>query len=52
LRAVFDRNYWPAVIGEKKVDAVADVLLDRNPKAVIAKIDADIMTDPNLGAEI
>jgi hypothetical protein len=28
------------------------VLLDRNPKAAIAKIDADIMTDPNLRAEI
>jgi len=39
-------------IGEKKVDAVADVLLDRNPQATITKIDADIMSYPNLGAEI
>lgn len=39
-------------IGQKKVDAVADVLLDRNPNASIAKIDADIMTYPDLEFEI
>ena len=48
IRHVCGRRY----IGEKKVDAVADVLLDRNPKASIAKIDADIMTYPRLAFEI
>jgi len=48
IRHICGRRY----IGEKKVDAVADMLLDRNPKAGIAKIDADIMTYPHLGAEI
>jgi molybdopterin-synthase adenylyltransferase len=48
IRHVCGRRY----IGQKKVDAVADVLLDRNPKARIARIDADIMAFPNLGAEI
>jgi molybdopterin/thiamine biosynthesis adenylyltransferase len=48
IRHVCGRRY----IGQKKVDAVADVLLDRNPKANIAKIDADIMSDPGLTAEI
>jgi tRNA A37 threonylcarbamoyladenosine dehydratase len=36
IRHVCGRRY----IGQKKVDAVADVLLDRNPKANITKIDA------------
>jgi hypothetical protein len=48
IRHVCGRRY----IGDKKVDAVADVLLDRNPKASIAKIDADIMTYPHLASEI
>jgi len=39
-------------IGQKKVDAVADVLLDRNPKTNITKIDADIMSHPGLASEI
>ena len=39
-------------VGQKKVEAVADVLLDRNPNASIAKIDADIMAYPGLAAEI
>jgi molybdopterin/thiamine biosynthesis adenylyltransferase len=39
-------------IGQKKVDAVAEVLRDRNPKADIATIDADIMNYPNLESEI
>jgi molybdopterin-synthase adenylyltransferase len=48
IRHVCGRRY----IGEKKVDAVAEVLLDRNPKGSIAKIEADIMAYPNLGTEI
>src|SRR5258708_23886387 len=48
IRHVCGRRY----IGQKKVDAVADVLLDRNAKATIAKIDADIMTYPHLASEI
>jgi molybdopterin-synthase adenylyltransferase len=48
IRHVCGRRY----IGQKKVDAIADVLLDRNPKANIAKIDADIMSYPGLAAEI
>jgi len=48
IRHICGRRY----IGQKKVDAVAHVLLDRNPKASIAKIDADIMTYPNLASEI
>ncbi len=48
IRHVCGRRY----IGEKKVDALADVLLDRNAKASIAKIEADIMTYPHLASEI
>jgi hypothetical protein len=48
IRHVCGRRY----IGQKKVDAVADVLLDRNPKTNIAKIDADIMSHPALASEI
>jgi molybdopterin/thiamine biosynthesis adenylyltransferase len=48
IRHVCGRRY----IGQKKVDAVADVLLDRNPKANITKVDADIMKYPDLAAEI
>jgi molybdopterin/thiamine biosynthesis adenylyltransferase len=48
IRHVCGRRY----IGQKKIDAVADVLLDRNPKANIAKIDADIMNYPHLASEI
>ena len=48
IRHVCGRRY----IGQKKVDAVADVLLDRNPKTNITKIDADIMNYPGLAAEI
>src|SRR5882724_3445403 len=33
-------------VGKKKVDALAEVLLDRNPKADIEMIEADIMTSP------
>ncbi|MFZ3352182.1 MAG: ThiF family adenylyltransferase [Xanthobacteraceae bacterium] len=48
IRHVCGRRY----IGQKKVDAVADVLLDRNPNASIRKIDADIMSHPGLASEI
>ena len=48
IRHVCGRRY----IGQKKVDAVADVLLDRNPNASIAKVEADIMSYPNLATEI
>jgi molybdopterin/thiamine biosynthesis adenylyltransferase len=48
IRHVCGRRY----IGQKKVDAVADVLLDRNPKTNITKIDADIMSHPRLASEI
>lgn len=48
IRHICGRRY----IGWKKIDAVADVLLDRNPKANINKIDADIMAYPSLTADI
>jgi len=48
IRHVCGRRF----IGQKKVDAVAEVLLDRNPKANITKIDTDIMTYPHLESEI
>jgi hypothetical protein len=48
IRHICGRRY----IGQKKVDAVADVLLDRNPNVNVTKIDADIMNYPNLASEI
>jgi len=48
IRHICGRKY----IGSKKTDAVADVLLDRNPNLKIRKIEADIMKYPNLGEEI
>jgi molybdopterin/thiamine biosynthesis adenylyltransferase len=48
IRHVCGRRF----IGQKKVDAVTEVLLDRNPRASVAKIDADIMTYPHLESEI
>jgi len=48
IRHVCGRRY----VGWKKVDALEDVLLDRNPDAKITKIDADIMTHPGLEAAI
>jgi molybdopterin/thiamine biosynthesis adenylyltransferase len=48
IRHVCGRRY----IGQKKTDAVTDVLLDRNPKASVTRIDADIMTFPGLAAAI
>ena len=44
IRHVCGRRF----IGQKKVDAVAELLRDRNPKANIATIDADIMNYPHL----
>lgn len=48
IRHVCGRRY----IGQKKIDAVTDVLLDRNPKINITGIDADIMRHPDMAAEI
>lgn len=48
IRHVCGRSF----IGKKKVDAVAEVLRDRNPKVNVATIDADIMNFPELEAEI
>jgi molybdopterin-synthase adenylyltransferase len=48
IRHICGRRY----IGQKKVDAVADVLLDRNPKANIAKVDADLLSYPYLAADV
>jgi molybdopterin/thiamine biosynthesis adenylyltransferase len=48
IRHVCGRRY----IGQKKVDAVADVLLDRNAKTSITKIDADIMNYDAFAPEI
>ncbi len=44
IRHVCGRRY----IGQKKVDAVEDILLDRNPKVKIRKIEADIMDYPDI----
>ncbi len=48
IRHVCGRSY----IGEKKVDALAEILLDRNPNIAIDKIDDDIMNCETLEAEI
>ncbi len=48
IRHVCGRKY----LGRKKVDAVADVLQDRNPNVIVTKIDCDIMTYAGLDAEI
>jgi ThiF family len=39
-------------VGQKKVDALADVLRDRNPNIDIDKIEADIMKLPNIESVI
>ena len=44
IRHVCGRRF----IGRKKVDAVAEVLEDRNPKVRIRRSDADIMTSPGI----
>src|SRR5437870_4238298 len=48
IRHVCGRRF----IGRKKVDAVADILRDRNPNVNVAAIDADIMSYPDLTTEI
>jgi molybdopterin/thiamine biosynthesis adenylyltransferase len=48
IRHICGRRY----LGQRKVDAVEDVLLDRNPTAKIRKIDADIMNCPDLESVI
>lgn len=44
IRHVCGRSF----IGRRKVDALADVLRDRNPSVNIDKIDADLNTFPNI----
>jgi molybdopterin-synthase adenylyltransferase len=39
-------------VGMKKVDALAEVLLDRNPNANITRTQADLMAYPNLESDI
>jgi molybdopterin/thiamine biosynthesis adenylyltransferase len=48
IRHICGRRY----IGQRKIDAVEDVLLDRNPKANIRKIEANIMDYPDLESVI
>ncbi len=48
IRHVCGRSF----IGRKKVDAVAEVLRDRNPNVNIATIEADITNYPNIASEI
>ena len=48
IRHVCGRSF----IGRKKVDAVAEVLRDRNPNVNVATIDADIMNHPDIASEI
>lgn len=48
IRHVCGRRY----LGQKKIEAVADVLLDRNPKINVTGIEADLMRYPDLAAEI
>jgi ThiF family len=48
IRHVCGRSF----IGKRKVDAVAEVLKDRNPNANITTIDADIMNYPSIAAEV
>jgi len=48
IRHVCGRSF----IGRKKVDAVADVLRDRNPNVNLTTIDADIMFYPNTASEV
>jgi molybdopterin/thiamine biosynthesis adenylyltransferase len=48
IRHVCGRRY----LGQKKVDAVADVLLDRNPNLEIERHPVDLMTCPELAAHV
>ena len=44
IRHVCGRRF----VGKRKIDALAEVLWDRNPDAKIARIEADIMTFPDI----
>ena len=48
IRHVCGRRY----LGQKKTEALADVLLDRNPKINITGIEADILSYSDLAAQI
>jgi molybdopterin/thiamine biosynthesis adenylyltransferase len=48
IRHVCGRRF----VGRKKVEAVAEVLRDRNPSADVVEIDADIVNFPRLAHEI
>lgn len=48
IRHACGRRY----LGERKVEAVADLILDRNPAASISKRDVDLMTAPDLTEQI
>lgn len=48
IRHACGRRY----LGQRKVDAVADLLLDRNPNLDIARHDVDLMTAPDLADRI
>lgn len=48
IRHVCGRSF----IGRKKVDAVAELLRDRNPNLNVTTFDADIMSYPDLASEI
>jgi molybdopterin/thiamine biosynthesis adenylyltransferase len=48
IRHVCGRRF----VGMKKVDALSEVLLDRNPKANITRAEADLMAYPNLESDI
>lgn len=39
-------------VGQRKVDALADLLLDRNPSLKITKHDVDLMASPDLAGDI
>jgi molybdopterin/thiamine biosynthesis adenylyltransferase len=48
IRHVCGRSF----IGKKKIDAVAEVLRDRNPNVDVVGIDADIMEYPHIPSEV
>jgi len=48
IRHICGRSY----LGQKKVDAVAEVLRDRNPKVKVSRIEADLMAYVGLESEI
>ena len=48
IRHACGRRY----LGQRKVDAVADLILDRNPEATIARHDVDLMDDGHLAAHV